>query len=154
MKARRVGLAQHHTARSRTRRSVSHFWIFEIFSKGFSKYHHIDSKSHRNRSFWKSKKLFDSTQYHTARSRTRHSIAPRRVRLGAVLDNFGFSDISLSRLAQCDTVWSRTRRSMILLGVRLSAVSHCAESCFSRISLQKRKRNQFRLFIRDPDGLD
>ena len=50
----------------------------------------------------------------------------------------------------------QTRRSVILHGVRLGAVSHCPESCFSRISSRKRifHQNHFRPFIRDPNRLD
>ena len=89
-------------------------------------------------------------QYHTAGSPTRRSITLRGVRLHTVLDNVGFLDISISRLRQCDTARNRTRCSVILCGVRLGAVSHCAESHFSRIF----RRNHFRLFIRDPNGFD
>ena len=55
--------------------------------------------------------------------------------LRAVWHHFGFSHISISRLR---------------------AVTDWAESRFSRISSRKRifQRNYFRLFIKDPDGLD
>ena len=70
----------------------------------------------------------DSAQYHTAPSPTPRSIPLRGVRLCAVLDNFGFSNISISRhggvwycaeshLAQCDSARSPTWQSIILRGV-------------------------------------
>ena len=103
---------------------------FSKYFRIFSKYHHIDSKSHGNISFRKSnnKKLFDLVQANTARSPTRCSITLRGVQLRAVLDNFGFSDISISRLgtvwycvesdsAQCDTARSPAQRSITLRGV-------------------------------------
>ena len=74
----------------------------------------------------------DSAQYHTVRSPTWRSISLRRVWLHAVLDNFGFLDISISQLRavwycveldleQSDTAWSLTRRSITLRGVTIFA---------------------------------
>ena len=86
--------------------------IFETFSK----YHLIDPKSPGNWSFWNQIKLFDSAQYHTARS----------VRLFLDFRSFEFPDN-----AQCDTEQSPTLRSVILRTVRrvrLSAVWYRAES--------------------------
>ena len=58
--------------------------------------------------------------------------------------------------AQYHTAQSPTRRSITLRRVRLGAVSHSAESSFSRISSRKRifQQNHFRLFIRKPNGFD
>ena len=113
------------------------FWnIFEI----------VDPKSPGNWSFQKSYQIVwlsavsyctesDSAQYHTAWSLTPRSIILHWVWLRAVLDNFGFSDISISGLC---------------------TVSHCTKSHFSGIGARKQifLQNHFRQFIRDPDGLD
>ena len=78
---------------------------------------------------------FDSAQCDTAQSQT-----PCSVRQFLIFKHFNFP----------------TRCSVILRGVWLGAVSNCVESRFSRISLRKRifQRNNFRLFIRDPNGFD
>ena len=80
----------------------------------------------------------------------------RRVGLLAMLDNFGFSEISISQLSTVWYEWSWTCCSAILCGVRLSAVSHCTDSRFSWISSWKRifQWNNLSLFIRDPNGFN
>ena len=51
---------------------------------------------------------------------------------------------------------SLTHCRLTLCGVWLGAVSHCVESRFLQISLQKQffQWNYFRLFIRDPNGFN
>ena len=78
------------------------WWYFENVSKNISKIKkwltlrrvRLHTVSHWAES--------NSAQYHTARSQTPCSITLRGVRLCAVWDYFGFSDISISRLC---TVW-------------------------------------------------
>ena len=85
------------------------------------------------------KKLFDSAQYHTARSLTPRSITLQGVRLGAV-SHCAESDLAQYRTARSPT-WRSviqfwifghfhfpTRRSLILPGVGLGAVWYCAVS--------------------------
>ena len=103
------------------------WWYFENVSKIFRK----------------------SKMANTAQSRTSRSVILCGGGLCSVLAIFWFSkyfwnilEISSYRLYKS---W-----------VRLRTVSHCAESHFLQISSRKRifQRNHFRLFIRDPDGLD
>ena len=64
-----------------------------------------------------------TAQYHTAWNPTRCIIPLPVVWLLAVLDNFGFSYISISQLGavQCDTAWSVTWCSITLPGVTFFA---------------------------------
>ena len=66
-----------------------------------------------------------------------------------VLENFGFSDISISWLGTVWYEWSWTRHSAILREVRLSAVSQF----FAKTNFFA-KQFFYSLFIRDPDGFN